>query len=81
MPLAGAYVADQYWGRFKTIMWSIAAAMLGHTLLIISAIPPVIKHPNGAIASFTIGLVIMGIGTGGFKYVLNILLQAALHRN
>ncbi|KAF7118462.1 hypothetical protein CNMCM5793_007983 [Aspergillus hiratsukae] len=67
MPLAGAYMADQYWGRFRTIMFSIAAALLGHIILIVSALPPVIANPNGAIACFSIGLLIMGVGTGGFK--------------
>ncbi|KAF7170541.1 hypothetical protein CNMCM5623_002956 [Aspergillus felis] len=67
MPLAGAYMADQYWGRFRTIMFSIGAALLGHIILIVSALPPVIASPNGAIACFSIGLLIMGVGTGGFK--------------
>ncbi|KAL2869436.1 putative MFS peptide transporter [Aspergillus lucknowensis] len=67
MPLAGAFMADQYWGRFRTIMFSIAAALVGHVILIISALPPVINNPNGAIGCFSIGLIIMGIGTGGFK--------------
>jgi POT family proton-dependent oligopeptide transporter len=42
-------------------------AILGHIILIISAIPPVIVHPNRAVACFAIGILIMGIGTGGFK--------------
>ncbi|KAL4802604.1 POT family-domain-containing protein [Aspergillus unguis] len=67
MPLAGAFLADQYWGRFRTIMFSIGCALVGHVILIISAIPPVVSNPNGAIAAFAIGLVIMGMGTGGFK--------------
>ncbi|KAL4893629.1 POT family-domain-containing protein [Aspergillus ambiguus] len=67
MPLAGAFMADQYWGRYRTIMFSIGAALVGHTILIISAIPQVIANPKGAIACFSIGLIIMGIGTGGFK--------------
>ncbi|KAJ5587998.1 uncharacterized protein N7459_003763 [Penicillium hispanicum] len=67
MPLAGAFVADQYWGRFRTIFASIAVALVGHTILIISAIPSVISSPGGSIACFSIGLIIMGIGTGGFK--------------
>jgi POT family proton-dependent oligopeptide transporter len=67
MPLAGAWVADQYWGRFRTIFASIACALVGHTILIISAIPQVISKPGGSISAFSIGLVIMGIGTGGFK--------------
>lgn len=48
-------------------MVAIACALLGHVILIISALPPVIAHPNGAIAAFSLGLVIMGLGTGGFK--------------
>ncbi|GMG36722.1 unnamed protein product [Aspergillus oryzae var. brunneus] len=71
MPTAGAFVADQYLGRFRTIMYSIAAALLGHLILVISAIPSVISHPQGAIACFSIGLIIMGVGTGGFKFKRN----------
>ncbi|KAJ9213861.1 hypothetical protein DTO166G4_4472 [Paecilomyces variotii] len=66
-PILGAWVADEFWGRLKTIQASIGFAMVGHILLIISAIPDIIVHPNGAIACFTIGLVIFGIGAGGFK--------------
>lgn len=66
-PLVGAFVADQYLGRFRTIMYSIGIALVGHTILVISAIPPVIDNPNGAVACFAVGLIIMGIGTGGFK--------------
>jgi POT family proton-dependent oligopeptide transporter len=60
-------MADQFWGRFKTIQVSIGIALVGHIILIVSALPPVIVHPNGAIAAFAIGIVIMGIGVGGFK--------------
>ena len=67
MPLFGAYVAEKYWGRFKTIQMSIAFAILGHIILIVAAIPPVIVYPKIAIACFSIGIIIMGIGVGGFK--------------
>lgn len=67
MPLVGAYMADQYWGRYKTIQISIFIAILGHIILVISTVPSVIAHPNGSIAAFTIGLIIFGIGVGGFK--------------
>ena len=80
MPLAGAYVADEHLGRFKTIMYSIGAALIGHTILLISAIPPVIKNPNGSIAAFAIGLVIMGVGTGGFKYATLPLIRIYLRK-
>ncbi|KAE8149096.1 POT family-domain-containing protein [Aspergillus avenaceus] len=67
MPLFGAFLADQYLGRFRTVMYSIGAALIGHVVLVVSAIPSVIKNPNGSIACFAIGLIIMGVGTGGFK--------------
>jgi POT family proton-dependent oligopeptide transporter len=67
MPLLGAVIADQYWGRFRTILSAIGFALVGHTILVVSAIPKVIQNPNGAAGCFSIGLIIMGMGTGGFK--------------
>ncbi|KAI2790367.1 putative peptide transporter ptr2 [Penicillium oxalicum] len=67
MPLAGAYIADQYWGRFRTILSAIACSFVGHVFLIISATPKVIASSGGSIACFCIGLIVMGVGTGGFK--------------
>lgn len=69
MPILGAWIADEFLGRLRTIQISIAFAMVGHILLIISALPPVIAHARGALTIFSIGLVIFGIGVGGFKYV------------
>lgn len=66
-PLLGAYLADQYFGRYLTVQYSNVIVILGHIILIFSAIPGVIEHPNAAIALFCIGIVIMGIGNGGFK--------------
>jgi POT family proton-dependent oligopeptide transporter len=66
-PLGGAWLADEYWGRYNTIQYSNYVALVGHIILIMSAIPAVIVKPNVAIAIFCIGLVVMGIGTGGFK--------------
>lgn len=60
-------MADEYWGRYKTIMVAIAVAIVGHIILILSAIPSIITHPTNSITCFSIGLVIMGIGVGGFK--------------
>ncbi|POW23178.1 hypothetical protein PSHT_00396 [Puccinia striiformis] len=66
-PLFGAYVADAHLGRYNTIIISIFIALIGHTLLVISAIPTVIVHPSGSTACFLVAIIIMGIGTGGFK--------------
>ncbi len=68
MPLLGAYIADQYWGRYKTISIALGIDILGHLLLIISAIPPVITKPSGnSLACLIIGILVIGFGTGGFK--------------
>lgn len=66
-PLLGAYIADEKWGRYKTISASVFIALIGHIVLIISSIPPVIVRPNGALAALSLAIVIMGLGTGGFK--------------
>ncbi|OMP84971.1 putative peptide transporter ptr2 [Diplodia seriata] len=67
IPLFGAYVADSYLGRFKTIWISVVIAIVGHVILTASAAPSVMAVPSHSLAAFVIGLIIMGIGTGGFK--------------
>jgi len=67
IPLFSAYIADEHLGRYKTICWSIGIAILGHIILVISAIPPVITNDTACFAVFMIGVIIMGLGTGGFK--------------
>lgn len=61
MPLLGAYVADSYLGRYKTIALALVIDIVGHIILVVSATPPVIKNPNGAVAAFAIGIIIMGV--------------------
>jgi len=59
----GGWVADEYWGKFKTIYFAIAVATLGHILIIIAAIPQVMgPNPEGALASFILGLILFGTG-------------------
>ncbi|PPR00874.1 hypothetical protein CVT24_000342 [Panaeolus cyanescens] len=65
-PLFGAYLADTYWGRYKTICVGLAVSLLGHVLLIVCSVPGVIDS-KGAIGAFIIAVIIMGIGTGMFK--------------
>ncbi|ETI28381.1 hypothetical protein G647_00830 [Cladophialophora carrionii CBS 160.54] len=67
MPLLGAYMADAHWGRYKTIHAAIICAMVGHVILTASAAPSVIQNGSSALAAFAIGLIILGVGTGGFK--------------
>ncbi|KAJ5376759.1 hypothetical protein N7509_013645 [Penicillium cosmopolitanum] len=67
IPLLSAYIADEYWGRYKTICWAIFFAIIGHITLVMSAIPPVITNTTMCFAVFMLGVIIMGFGTGGFK--------------
>lgn len=69
-PLVGAWIGDEFLGRLKTIQLSIVFAFSGHIILIISALPSVITHPQGSLGCFSVGLVVFGIGVGGFKYGL-----------
>ena len=65
-PIFGAIIADEYLGRFNTIFIAIAFSILGHILLIVSALPPVLTSGN-ALAPFMLGLITLGFGTGAFK--------------
>ncbi|KAH7890643.1 POT family-domain-containing protein [Phlebopus sp. FC_14] len=66
VPIGGAYVADTYWGRYKTVCWSVAIAMLGHVIMIISAIPGIIGG-QASEGLFILSMVVTGFGAGGFK--------------
>ncbi|KAF1992813.1 PTR2-domain-containing protein [Amniculicola lignicola CBS 123094] len=65
-PIIGAIIADEYLGRFNTVFIGIAFSILGHILLVISALPTVLASGK-AIAPFIIGVIILGFGTGTFK--------------
>ncbi|KAF8504545.1 peptide transporter PTR2A [Russula emetica] len=49
-PLLGAYIADEKWGRYKTISASVFIALVGHIILIVSSIPPVIANISPLVA-------------------------------
>lgn len=51
----------------QTICYAVVIALVGHVLLVVCAIPSVIASPHASIAVFSIAIIIMGAGTGGFK--------------
>jgi POT family proton-dependent oligopeptide transporter len=65
-PIFGAIIADEYLGRFNTIFIAIAFSIVGHILLIVSALPTVLASGN-AVAPFMLGVIVLGFGTGAFK--------------
>jgi len=65
-PLLGAYIADTYWGRFKTAGFALFVALVGHVIFIISAVL-VTADKGGGIVAFIVAMIIIGLGTGLFK--------------
>jgi POT family proton-dependent oligopeptide transporter len=79
MPLFGAFIADAYLGRYKTINWALGIDIIGHLILIIGALPPVIEQgKGGTLACLIIGILVIGAGTGGFKPNVNPLIVEQL---
>ncbi|TMW59664.1 hypothetical protein Poli38472_004733 [Pythium oligandrum] len=67
-PLFGAYLADEKWGRYRTILTFGVWYAVGDFLVAISAHPSVYAHHDAAQAIFVIGLYLgVGVGTGAIK--------------
>ena len=67
VPIYTGILADTKWGRWKCMCIGTAVGAFAHILLVISAVPPVLKHPNGGLAAFTISIIILAIGAGLIK--------------
>ncbi|UNI18949.1 hypothetical protein JDV02_005178 [Purpureocillium takamizusanense] len=78
MPLFGAWVADAKWGRYKTITTGLAVDIVGHVVLVMSAIPPVIVRQGLSMALLVVSILVMGVGTGGIKPNLSCLIVEQL---
>lgn len=50
-PLGGAWLADTYLGRFRTIWIGVIVAIVGHVILIVSAVPSVMAEPHSAVGA------------------------------
>ncbi|KAF7369698.1 putative peptide transporter ptr2 [Mycena venus] len=59
-PLLGAYIADAHLGRYNTIIIAVLIALVGHIILIVSAVPGVIEKSNTALGVFLLAQIIMG---------------------
>jgi len=63
-PIFGAMLADQFFGKFRTIFWISLIYVLGHALKTLAAVPTLGLPP----AEFSLlGLALIAIGTGGIK--------------
>ncbi|KAJ1962384.1 peptide transporter ptr2 [Dipsacomyces acuminosporus] len=65
-PILGAIIADQWWGKYKTILFFAVIYMVGDIILTLTSIPSSIRH-GGALPGLIISMIIIGLGTGGIK--------------
>ncbi|CAF4064314.1 unnamed protein product, partial [Rotaria magnacalcarata] len=65
-PILGAVLADQFWGKYKTIIVSCMVYMVGLLVLLLTSIPPSIDK-GVAFPGLIVAMVILGFGTGGVK--------------
>jgi len=63
-PIFGAMLADQFFGKFKTIFWISLVYVLGHILKTLAAVTPLGLPP---VEFSLIGLLLIALGTGGIK--------------
>ncbi|EJW73902.1 hypothetical protein WUBG_15192 [Wuchereria bancrofti] len=64
-PLLGSIAADNYFGRFRVILWMSAIYVIGHVLLSVGAIPE-LNQSFRLIFDFG-GLAVIAFATGGIK--------------
>src|SRR5512137_2642452 len=57
MPLVGGWIADRFWGRYRTILWLSFGYVAGHAVIAMS---------NGRMGLYA-GLALIAAGSGGIK--------------
>lgn len=65
-PLLGALVADQYLGKYRTILTFACFYYIGLLVLVITSIPAVLDKGAG-LGGFIASILLTGLGTGGIK--------------
>ncbi|KAJ2524280.1 peptide transporter ptr2, partial [Coemansia sp. RSA 1935] len=65
-PIFGAVIADQYLGKFKTIVVFTVVYIIGNLILTLTSIPASIHH-GGALPGLVVAMIVIGFGTGGIK--------------
>ena len=65
-PIFGGWLADTYFGKFKTISIFCGVYIVGIFLLFVTSIPS-ISSPKIALGGFITAIIIIGLATGGVK--------------
>ncbi|KAJ7053645.1 peptide transporter PTR2B [Mycena amicta] len=66
-PFIGAIIADTKWGRYKTICVFTVVIFLGHIILVGSATPASLEHPQTALGLLVLAIFVMAVGAGSIK--------------
>ncbi|KAK9235939.1 POT family-domain-containing protein [Lipomyces kononenkoae] len=65
-PIFGAIIADQYWGKYKTISVFAGIYVVGLFIIFLTSLPVAID--NGAsLGGLITAMIVVGLGTGGIK--------------
>jgi len=65
-PIIGAIVADQYLGKYNTILLFCFVYLAGLLILTCTSIPSALENGAG-LGGFIASILIIGLGTGGIK--------------
>ncbi|KAK6516182.1 hypothetical protein TWF506_006094 [Arthrobotrys conoides] len=65
-PIFGAVVADQYLGKYKTIVYFCMVYILGLIVLFVTSLPFSLQA-GGGLGGFICAIILIGLGTGGIK--------------
>ncbi|KAI1457882.1 PTR2-domain-containing protein [Annulohypoxylon moriforme] len=66
VPIFGAWVADTYLGRYKTIVYGVILGGVAHVIMVGGAAPALLQAGKG-VAPFMISFFLLAIGAGIFK--------------
>ncbi|KAI7901093.1 POT family-domain-containing protein [Cokeromyces recurvatus] len=65
-PVLGAIIADQFWGKYITILVFAVIYCIGLIILTLTSIPKAIAN-GSAFPGLVVAIIIIGLGTGGIK--------------
>ncbi|PVI02470.1 peptide transporter PTR2-A [Periconia macrospinosa] len=65
-PILGAIIADQYLGKYNTILIFCFVYIVGLLILTLTSLPVALSHGAG-LGGFIVAILIIGLGTGGIK--------------
>jgi dipeptide/tripeptide permease len=79
-PLLGAFVSDQYLGKYATIKWFSIIYMAGIVVLFATSLPWSIEKGT-ALPGLMVAMIVIGIGTGGIKSNVSPLIAEQVRSN